>query len=124
MEVTPDPNNPDVKYISFKDEVKVTNENVIFADFDVNVIIDYFWDAHGKLEHWKGPNGKTRDGVHAGKVEIIERETVIQWNSSEEPHSYVSWILKIDGVENNSIMTVYSFNKRKKLFIKAIVGAG
>ena len=124
MKVTTDPNDPNVKHISFKDEVKAINENVIFADFDVDIVIDYFWDAHGKLEHWEGPNGKTRDGVHADKVEIVERETVIQWNPSEDPNSYVSWVLKIDGVENNSIMTVYSFNKRKKLFIKAIIGTG
>jgi len=96
-------------------------EEVLFAETDIDVIISYYWDSHGELIDWKGPNGDSVDKIHAETVKIISKE----WDDKigDSITHGESWDIIIDGKQINADVNSYEM-RRNKLYIDAIVGWG
>lgn len=97
------------------------SEELLYSDSDIDVVIDYYWDSHGRLVEFNGPNGQQREEIHADTIRIIQinRKTKIGELISDEE----IWTAYING-EKLRCMTIEEYRKRKRLFIKAIVGTG
>lgn len=110
-----------LEVLELKQEIENETEELLFSDHDVDVVIDYFWDSHGNLVEFNGPNGNSRDEIHADIVRIVEHS--YDWVMGDMKIPMSCWNLYING-EKQNIMDISSYNKRKRLFIKAIVGSG
>ena len=97
-------------------------EELIYSDHDVDVVIDYFWDSHGKYTEFDGPNGKSRDEIHADTIKIIEVNRKLICSTGVELDD-CTWRCFING-EQLECLYVLEYSKRKRLFIKAVVGTG
>lgn len=96
-------------------------EEILLSLQDIEVVINYYWDSHGKLVESDGPNGNVRDEIHAENLKIIEKRYDVKIGSIMIPMN--EWALYINN-EKQKIISVESYNMRKRLFIKAIVGQG
>ena len=99
------------------------SEDVIYANSDMDVVIDYFWDSHGRLEEFSGPNGEHREERHADNVKIIEVKRKLKMGDLPNTIDQTVWKCYING-EKVECLDIAEYTKRKRLFIKAIVGAG
>lgn len=107
--------NLDIRYENEHDEI-------LFSGNDIDVVIEYYWDSHGRLVGFNGPNGNSRDEIHADTIRIVEHTyDLIHDNRSLGTHS--DWQVYING-EKLKVLDIDSYNKRKRLFINAIMGTG
>lgn len=97
-------------------------EETILSMNDIDVVIDFYWDSHGKLVEFRGPNDEQREELHVDTIRIIERSYDVKYEFSENLISCVAYDIYINGK-----LQPFSFDSyviRKRLFIKAIVGWG
>lgn len=99
------------------------SEEVIYANSDIDVVIDYVWDSHGRLEECPGPDGEHREERHADSIKIIEVKRKLKIGDLPNTIDQTVWKCYING-EKVNCLDIAEYNKRKRLFIKAIVGAG
>ncbi|MBQ8193554.1 MAG: hypothetical protein IJZ46_05745 [Bacilli bacterium] len=111
-----------MEIIEVKQDILSETEELLFSAQDIDVVIDYYWDSHGRNIDWKGPNDNHRDEIHADTVKITEYTKTVSTFGSE-PYEMCTWRLYINN-EKIKILDIDSYNKRKKLFITAIMGQG
>lgn len=99
-----------------------TNE-VIYQASDIDVVIRYYWDSHGTLHDWHGPNGNFEDNVHADTIKIVEYKYEWSIGNDTERNQTSIWKLYING-EQVDVLDVIKYQKKKRLFITAIMGTG
>ena len=114
-------NEPEV--YKFNIEVLEETEELLYSDHDVDVVIDYFWDSHGKFVEFHGPNGEHRDEMHADTVRIVEVNRKLKIEDNLKPFEECIWECYVNG-ERIKCICIAEYNKRKRLFIKAVVGTG
>lgn len=107
--------------ISFEFEKMNEVEETAFTAQDIDVVISYYWDAHGRPVEWKGPNGEFREEIHADSVRIVDKE----WDMKifENIYHHTSSVAYVDGNEIKALTVDYQM-KREVLYIDAYVGAG
>ena len=110
-----------MKIINIHTESLNETEEVLFIASNVSVVVDYFWDSHGRLVEWDGPNGQSRDEFDAESVKIVEKKWDMKMYDTITPMS--CWEAYIDGNKIQAL-DIREYNLRKRLFIKAIVGTG
>ena len=110
-----------MKIINIHTESLNETEEVLFTASNVSVVVDYFWDSHGRLVEWDGPNGQSRDEFDAESVKIVEKKWDMKMYDNIIPMS--CWEAYIDGTKIQAL-DIKEYNLRKRLFIKAIVGTG
>lgn len=96
-------------------------EDIVFTANNIKVVIKYWWDSHGRMLEWKGPNGEFKETIHADSVKIIDREwdTKIFESICHEECS--------DAVINGKTIQALTVDYRiynNMISIDAIVGAG
>lgn len=107
--------------ISFEFEKMNEVEETAFTAQDIDVVISYYWDSHGRPIEWKGPNGEFREEIHADSVRIVDKE----WDMKmfENIYHHTSSVAYINGNEIQALTVEYQM-KREILYIDAYVGAG
>lgn len=97
-------------------------EETVFTANNVDVVISYWWDSHGRRVEWRGPNGEFREEIHADSVRIVYKECDIKFDSGSMYHqAYYEAI--VDGTVLSSLSVEYR-KTRGTIYIDAIVGAG
>lgn len=97
-------------------------EETIFTANDVDVVISYWWDSHGRRVEWHGPNGELREEIHADSVRIVYKECDIKIYDSNIYHEQYSEAV-VDGTVLNALYVEYR-KTHGTIYIDAIVGAG
>lgn len=105
-------------------EIESTNEveETVFTANDVDVVISYWWDSHGRRVEWRGTNGEFREEIHADSVRIVYKECDIKVCGGNPYHS-----AHYEAIINGTVLSALSVEYRKTrgtIYIDAIVGAG
>ena len=117
------PEGAQVYHLELKAEKTNEQTELLLSLEDVDVVIDYYWDSHGRLIEWDGPNGRSRDEFHANTLKIVKETYTLKYEYGGDMDWEV-WHLYVDGSEMKDIGEITSYNKRKKLFLKSVMGAG
>lgn len=96
-------------------------EKTVFTANDVDVVISYWWDSHGRRVEWRGPNGEFREEIHADSVRIVDKEYDLKIYDNVYHHVYSEAI--VNGTVLNTLDVEYR-KTRGTIYIDAIVGAG
>lgn len=97
-------------------------EETVFTANNVDVVISYWWDSHGRRVEWRGPNGEFREEIHADSVRIIYKECDIKMYDDRLYHDAYSEAI-VDGTVLKALDVKYR-KTRGTIYIDAIVGAG
>lgn len=105
-------------------EIESTNEveETIFTANDVDVVISYWWDSHGRRVEWRGTNGEFREEMHADSVRIVYKERDLKMHGGNAWHEAHSEAI-VDGTVLKALDVKYR-KTRGTIYIDAIVGAG
>lgn len=108
---------------SFELEIERLNEveETAFTAHDVDVVLSYWWDSHGRRVEWNGPNGEFREEFHAESVRIVDKE----WDNKIYDNIYHESCSEaiIDGNTIQALTVEYRL-VNDTFYIEAIVGAG
>jgi hypothetical protein len=97
-------------------------EETVFTANDVDVVISYWWDSHGRRVEWCDPNGEFREEIHADSVRIVYKECDLKiYGGDTYRHAYSEAI--VDGTVLDALSVEYR-KTRGTIYIDAIVGAG
>ncbi len=107
--------------IELKTEKLNEVEETVFTTHDVNVVLSYWWDSHGRRVEWNGPNGEFREEFHADFVRIVYKE----WDLKIYENTYHETCSEaiIDGIAVKALDVDYRLIE-DTIYIEAIVGAG
>ena len=97
-------------------------EETVFTANDVDVVIKYWWDSHGRRVEWRGPNGEFREEIHADSVRIVYKECDLKIYGGNMWHQAHTEAI-VDGTVLDALGVEYR-KTRGTIYIDAIVGAG
>ena len=110
-----------MEVIELKTEKLNEVEETVFTAQDVNVVLSYWWDSHGRRVEWNGPNGEFREEFHADSVRIVDKEWDLKIYENVY-HHYCSEAI-IDGTAVSALDVEYR-RVEDTIYIEAIIGAG
>ena len=96
-------------------------EETAFSANNVDVVISYWWDSHGRRVEWNGPNGDFREELHADSVRIVDKEYDLKIYDNIYHHTCSEAI--VDGKVIEALDVEYK-RGNGTIYIEAIVGAG
>ena len=97
-------------------------EETVFTANDVDVVISYWWDSHGRRVEWRGPNDEFREEIHADSVRIVYKECDLKIYGGDMWHQAHTEAI-VDGTVLDALGVEYR-KTRGTIYIDAIVGAG
>ena len=113
--------NGEIKVVKLKFEQLNEVEKTVFVAHDIDVVLSYWWDSHGRSVEWYGPNGEFKEEFHADSVRIVDKE----WDNKIYGSIYHESCTEAI-IDNSTIQALdveyHLFNDI--LYIEAIVGAG
>lgn len=110
-----------MEVIELKTEKLNEVEETVFTAQDVNVVLSYWWDSHGRRVEWNGPNGEFREEFHADSVRIVDKE----WDLKIYENTYHEACSEaiINGTAVNALDVEYR-RVEDTIYIEAIIGTG